>query len=449
MNWISSLVRRVLGGRDSSTAPVVIPPELPVLPLANSVMFPGGVVPLSVRRPSLITLVQDAIRADSLFVLVAQKDMAVEEPRPVDLYPLATVTRITQVKKAEEGTLNLQVQGLARCRLTWFTQQTPYLAAKLDVLPEAPVLTEAMTAAAEELRGLARQLAQRPGVPPEAHALVTSIENPGHLADLLTANLPLRIQDKQRVLETLDLPERLSLVTTFLRRELEGMPVDTTGPEASGLPLPAIPPTLPVLPLRNTVLFPGGVLPLSVGRQALALVRAADATGGLFVLAAQKDMGVEGPRPIDLYPVATVARITRLQESGDGTASLQVQGLARCRLTWFVQQTPYLAAKLEVLPTTHGASADETVTAEELRGLALQLFRTPGHPPEAAELIASIAHPEHLTDIIAANLQVPVEERQRLLEMLELSERMARLSGLLKKHLPEHPPALRLVPKEE
>lgn len=411
-------------------------------------MFPGGVVPLSVRRPSLITLVQDAVRADGLFVLVAQKDMAVEEPRPVDLYPLATVARITRVENAEDGTLRLQVQGLARCRLTWFTQQTPYLAAKLDVLPEASAPTEGLTAA-EELRGLARQLAQRPGVPPEAHALVTSVENPGHLADLLTANLALRIQDKQRVLETLDLSERLALVTTFLRRELEGIPVDTTGSGASGLPIPAIPPMLPVLPLRNTVLFPGGVLPLAVGRQALALVREADAAGGLFVLASQKDMGVDDPRPIDLYPVATVARITRLQESGDGTAGLQAQGLARCRLTWFVQQTPFLAAKLELLPTTHGASADETATAEELRGLALRLFRTPGHPPEAAELIASIAHPEHLTDIIAANLQVPVEERQRLLETLELSERMARLSGLLKKHLPEPQPALRIVPKEE
>ena len=354
------------------------------------------------------------------------------------------------LEKAEDGTLNLQMQGLARCRLTWFVQQTPYLAAKLELLPEASGPFEGMTAATEELRGLALRLVQRPDGPPEARGIVTSIEHPGHLADILAANLPLRIQDKQQVLETLDVSERLALVTTFVRRELEGRPADTADLAPRGVSLPAIPPSLPVLPLRNGVLFPGGLLPLSVGGpQALALVREADAAGGLFVLAAQKHLGAGEPRPIDLYPVATVARITRLEESGDGTVSFQAQGLARCRLTWFVQQTPYLAAKLEVLHTAPGAFEGVAEAAEALRGLALKLLRTPDYPPEAAELISTIPSPEHLTDIVAANLQVPLEERQRVLETLDLSERMALVKGLLEKHLGAPPPGLRLVPKEE
>ncbi|MFL5352952.1 LON peptidase substrate-binding domain-containing protein [Archangium sp.] len=440
----------MLGGQSSATAPVAIPPTLPVLPLRNSVMFPGAVVPLSVKRPSSLTLVQDAVRADGLFVLAAQKDMGDEDPKPIGLYPVATVARITQVKKAEDGALNLQVQGLARCRLTWFVQQTPYLTAQLELLPEVPGPFENLAAAAEELRGLARQLAQRPGVPPEADTLVTRIPNPGHLADLLAANLPLRVQDKQQALETLDLSERLALVKTFMRRELEGTPVEPAVPVPSDIPLPAIPPTLPVLPLRNSVLFPGGVLPLSVQRPSvLALVRDADAAGGLVVLAAQKDMGDAAPRPVDLYPVATVARITRLEASGDGAVSFQVQGLARCRLTWFVQQTPYLAAKLEILVTAHSAFEGVTEAAEELRSLARQFLRGPDYPPDAAEFISNIPHPEHLTDILAANLQAPVEERQRLLETLELSERMTLVRGFLEKHLGAPRPALRIVPKEE
>lgn len=449
-NWISSLLRRVLGGTASGTATVAVPTTLPVLPLSNSVMFPGGLLPLSVRRPSSITLVQDAVRADGFFVLATQKDMGDEHPRPVDLYPIATVVRLTRVEKAEDGTLNLQVQGLGRCRLTWFIQQTPYLSAKLELLSESPGPFEGLTAAAEELRGLARQLLQRPGPPPGAAELISSLSHPGHLADLLAANLPLRIQEKQRVMETLDVSERLALVTTFVRRELEGMPIGTTSLAASGLPIPAVPPSLPVLPLGNTVLFPGGVLPLLLNKpSSLALARDADAAGGLFVLAAQKDLGVEEPRPVDLYPVATLARITRLETSGEGTVSVQVQGLLRCRLTWFVQQTPYLAAKLEVLHTANDAFEGMTEAAEALRGLARQLFQSPGYPPEAVELISAISHPEHLTDIVAANIEVPVEERQRVLETLELSERMALVRGLLKKHLPEPAPALRIVPKEE
>src|SRR4029079_9093746 len=119
----------------------------------------------------------------------------------------------------------------------------------------------------------------------------------------------------------------------------------------------------------------------------------------------------------------------------DGSARFEVHGLVRCRLTWFVQQTPYLSAKLEVLHTAHGAFEGVTEVAEELRGLARQLFQRPGHPPEAVELISAISHPEPLTDIAAANLEARVEERQRVLETLELSERMALVRGFLKKHL--------------
>jgi ATP-dependent Lon protease len=200
-----------------------IPQVLPILPLRNSVFFPGGVLPLAVGRQKTIALIKDAVRDDQVIGVVTQRKAEEEDPGATDLYNMGTVARIVKLLKMGEDNYSLVVQGLARFRVLELVQESPYLKARIepveDKTPADAVEIEALTI---NLKKLAREVIEMmPELPAAATELVESITHPGHLADLIAANVDVPIEEKQAVLETVDLKARMKLVLELLNRKRE------------------------------------------------------------------------------------------------------------------------------------------------------------------------------------------------------------------------------------
>ncbi len=200
-----------------------IPAVLPILPLRNSVFFPGGVLPLAVGRQKTIALIKDAVRDDQVIGVVTQRKAEEEDPGATDLYNMGTVARIVKLLKMGEDNYSLVVQGLARFRVLELVQEAPYLKARIEPVEDKTaadnVEIEALTI---NLKKLAREVIEMmPELPAAATELVESITHPGHLADLIAANVDVPIEEKQAVLETVDLKARMKLVLELLNRKRE------------------------------------------------------------------------------------------------------------------------------------------------------------------------------------------------------------------------------------
>lgn len=212
---------------------------------------------------------------------------------------------------------------------------------------------------------------------------------------------------------------------------------DEEGPEQS-IPLPTaeeeeemskttIPDTLSILALRNPVLFPGVVLPITVGRDAsLKLVKDAFGEDKLIGVVAQRSSDIEDPEPQDLYEVGTVATILKLIKMPDGTKSIVIQGKRRFEVVNYTQTEPYFKAQVKPLSEQIDDSQELELQAliRSIKELAIQIVAmSPNLPSEAAYAIENIDSPTFLIHFIASNLQIDVEEKQELLETESLIER--------------------------
>ena len=222
------------GGAGAQVAPAMGPPGLiakedipavlPILPLRNSVFFPGGVLPLAVGRQKTIALIKDAVRDEQVIGVVTQRRAEEEDPGAADLYTMGTVARVVKLLKMGEDNYSLVVQGLARFRVLELVQEAPYLKARIDAgrgqgRRRDDVEVEALGI---NLKKLAREVIElMPELPAAATELVESITHPGHLADLIAANVDVPIEEKQPVLETVDLKARMKLVLELLNRKRE------------------------------------------------------------------------------------------------------------------------------------------------------------------------------------------------------------------------------------
>ena len=187
-----------------------------------------------------------------------------------------------------------------------------------------------------------------------------------------------------------------------------------------------IPDTLPILALRNTVLFPGVVLPITVGRDtSLELVKDANQQDRMIGVVAQRNAEVEDPTPADLYEVGTVAEILKLIKMPDGSKSIVIQGKRRFRTTEFVQTEPYFRAEVEPLAEDADTSGVELqARIRSIKELAIQIVNmAPNLPSEAADAIENIESPTFLIHFIASNLQMDVEAKQDLLSTIPLVDR--------------------------
>lgn len=187
-----------------------------------------------------------------------------------------------------------------------------------------------------------------------------------------------------------------------------------------------IPDSLPILALRNTVLFPGVVLPITVGRDAsLKLVKDAFGDDSLIGVIAQKSSDVEDPIVSDLFEFGTAASILKLIKMPDGSKSIVIQGKRRFKTHKYTQTEPYFIAQVE--PVQENALPDQIeldALIRSIKELAIQIVNlSPNLPSEAAYAIQNIDSPTFLIHFIASNLQVDVSDKQELLETIPLSER--------------------------
>jgi ATP-dependent Lon protease len=195
---------------------------------------------------------------------------------------------------------------------------------------------------------------------------------------------------------------------------------------------------LPVLPIRNAVLFPGAVAPFDVGREkSVALVEDVhNLQSPVIAIFAQRDPSTDDPSGDDLYPVGCAARVLKALKHSSGNYSLILQGLTRIRLDQVTAATPYMKAKIARVETAGAEDVEAEALAMSLRDVAKQVIQLmPELPREAGSLIDSIQAPGALADLVAANLDAPVEEKAQLIETVEVKERIRKVLKLLTRQL--------------
>jgi ATP-dependent Lon protease len=195
---------------------------------------------------------------------------------------------------------------------------------------------------------------------------------------------------------------------------------------------------LPVLPIRNAVLFPGAVAPFDVGREkSVALVEDVDnLPSPVIAIFAQRDPSTDDPGAEDLHNVGCAARVLKALKHSSGNYSLILQGLVRIRLDSVTQAGPYLKAKIKRLDETTLEDDEAEALSMSLRDIAKQVIQLmPELPREAGSLIDSIQAPGALADLVAANLDAPVEEKAQLLETIDVKERIRKVLRLLTRQL--------------
>ncbi len=210
------------GERDDSE--LNIPDVLAILPLRGTVIFPQAVMPLAVGRPASVRLIQEALQGSRIIGAVMQRDPSEDAPRAQGLHTIGTATVIEKALKQPDGTLRLVVQGLARFRITDVVQETPFLRARIQRLPdEAPSATLEVEALARTASGLFQKVvALSPTLPDELANVLGAAEGPGALADLIAGSLPtLPTALRQELLETMGVPERLQRLVAALTKEAE------------------------------------------------------------------------------------------------------------------------------------------------------------------------------------------------------------------------------------
>ncbi|MEJ7735517.1 MAG: endopeptidase La [Polyangiaceae bacterium] len=195
---------------------------------------------------------------------------------------------------------------------------------------------------------------------------------------------------------------------------------------------------LPVLPIRNAVLFPGAVAPFDVGREkSVALVEdGVEQRRPVIAIFAQLDPSTDDPGAEDLYPVGCAARVLKALKHSSGNYSLILQGLTRIRLESVTAQSPYLKAKIRRLDEPTSEDVEAEALAMSLRDIAKQVIQLmPELPREAGSLIDSIQAPGALADLVAANLDSPVDEKAQLIETIDVKERIRKVLRLLTRQL--------------
>lgn len=201
---------------------VHIPSELPVLTLRNTVLLPGSIIPLGIGRPKTVRLVEECVKENGLVAVVAQRDPDVDDPVPADLYGMGCAARLVKLVKASKDNFSVVVQGLSRVRVNDYTQSLPYLKARVSVVEDLSTNHVEVEALTMSLKKTSREVLRLiPELPPSAMELLERVENPSALTDLIAANIESAVEEKQSILETVELVSRMRRVLEFLSRQLE------------------------------------------------------------------------------------------------------------------------------------------------------------------------------------------------------------------------------------
>ncbi|MDR6301156.1 ATP-dependent Lon protease [Mesonia maritima] len=188
-----------------------------------------------------------------------------------------------------------------------------------------------------------------------------------------------------------------------------------------------LPDTLPILPLRNTVLFPGVVIPITAGRDAsIKLINEANNSDKIIGVVSQKDSSVENPSAKDINKLGVVARILRVLKMPDGNTTVIIQGKKRFNIDEVITDTPYITATVKEVPEEKPAPENEEFSAiiDSIKDLSLKIIKdSPNIPSEASFAIKNIESASFLINFVSSNMNLSVEEKQKLLETNDLKER--------------------------
>ncbi|WP_454645216.1 endopeptidase La [Bradyrhizobium liaoningense] len=202
---------------------VKIPEDaLIIIPVREMVLFPGAIAPITIGRAKSIAAAQQALREQRPIGIVLQRSPETEDPGPDDLYRVATIANIVRYITAPDGTNHIVCQGVQRARILDFLPGTPFPAARIQQIPEPTTTSPEIEARALNLQRLAIEAIELlPQAPPELAAMFQGTSAPGALADLATSFMDIKPQDKQEVLETIDLALRVEKVSKHLAERLE------------------------------------------------------------------------------------------------------------------------------------------------------------------------------------------------------------------------------------
>ncbi len=197
--------------------------EMPLLPLRGMLVFPYTVIHLDVGRKRSISAIEEAMLESKEIFLASQKEAQTDDPEETDIYSIGTVAEVRQILKMPGGTMRVLVEGLNRAEIKGFIENQPYIKVKIqqftDDMAEKNAQIEAL------MRTLVNQFEQyvRMGkkIPPETVVTVVGIQEPGRLADVISSHLTLRIEEKQKILEAIEIKARLTYLCELLAKEME------------------------------------------------------------------------------------------------------------------------------------------------------------------------------------------------------------------------------------
>jgi ATP-dependent Lon protease len=201
-----------------------VPKQLPILPLRNTVLFPGVVIPITVGRDKSIKLIQEAYKGDRTIGVAAQKDHNIEDPQFKDLNSIGTVARIIRMLKMPDGSTTVIIQGKKRFELLGMVQEEPYLQAKIREFAEIkpPVDDKNFKALVSSIKDLSLEIIQlSPNIPTEASFAIKNIESDSFLINFISSNMNASVGEKQQLLEIADLNERANRVLKHLSKEIQ------------------------------------------------------------------------------------------------------------------------------------------------------------------------------------------------------------------------------------
>lgn len=202
-----------------------VPEELPILPLRNTVLFPGVVIPITVGRDKSIRLIKEYYKGTRIIGVVAQKDASVEDPEFSDLHPVGTVAHIIKILQMPDGSNTAIIQGKRRFRIIAPVQSDPYIKATVEPF-DSPVSMPAdnkeFNALIASLKDLSIQIVNKsPNIPSEAAFAIKNIESPAFLVHFISSNLNIELSEKQNLLEVPGLLDRANLVLQHLLKEIQ------------------------------------------------------------------------------------------------------------------------------------------------------------------------------------------------------------------------------------
>ncbi|MDX6624101.1 MAG: ATP-dependent Lon protease [Solirubrobacterales bacterium] len=225
---VLEVVESPLEAEDLIRAGAPLPEVLPVLPLRDSVTFPDSLTPLAVGQERSIQLVDDVLGGNRMLVMVASRDPEKEEPGPEDLYDVGVAGIVARMVKIPDGSLRILVQATQRVRLDDYVAEQPYLQARISELPDVSKPSPELEALTRNVQNTFSEIVEQiPYLPEELQLAVANIDDPAVLAHLIAGSLRIGVEEKQALLEELNVAKRLRHLSRILARELEVVQLGT------------------------------------------------------------------------------------------------------------------------------------------------------------------------------------------------------------------------------